>query len=225
MVRSRSSSVEGNRPSAPSSPSRLRVLELTGPQTGVAGAHEVSATGATEGAQDALFVGPPSHFKSMPKPSVERSSTLEVFIALITGCMVVVATLGAALALVGGRARIALSALWCFQLARMHVEVWWLGGWKGFMHLCRRFPHAWIWTVTTLVPFTCIKFAQWLLVQLLLFDSIGKVFRVDGSGVTMVRWWRMAIDLNKPLSRPPRIERRGSAAPSGSRQRFLHWRP
>lgn len=81
------------------------------------------------------------------------------------------------------------------------VQVWRFGGWASFMFLCRRLPHAYVWTLATFPPFLALKSGQWLLSQLFL-DNSGRVHRCEGRELTILRWWRLSADLQKPL-RPP----------------------
>jgi len=132
-------------------------------------------------------------------PEVQRSSMAEVLFA----SLVLVATVAMIALVRHGPVRFALTGLWVFQAMRLHLQVWYFGGWPSFVFISRRFPHAYIWTLSVLPIAPPIKLLQWTLAQLL-FDDLGHMYRSDGSNVTLVRWWRAAMDLNKPLRPPPR---------------------
>ncbi|KAG8460162.1 hypothetical protein KFE25_014307 [Diacronema lutheri] len=141
-----------------------------------------------------------THDSIRKEPRILGSSPLELALALAAGTGACAAL---ALAPIAPAARGAIACVWLYQAARLHLQVWRFGGWAGFVFLCRRFPHAYVWTLSTLPVFLAAKLAQWVCAQLFL-DNAGRMHRCEpnshgGADLTLVNWWRMATDLSKPL--------------------------
>ncbi|KAG8465535.1 hypothetical protein KFE25_002842 [Diacronema lutheri] len=94
---------------------------------------------------------------------------------------------------------IAIAAFWVFVVVVVHLKIWLSGGWRGFAYVVGRFPHAWLFSLSTMHVSICFKLAAVAQQALNPFHSRGQLYKLPGEGLTMRRYARYAMDLDKPL--------------------------
>ena len=100
--------------------------------------------------------------------------------------------------------------VWAFLGIRMHVCLYLAKGMPAFIHICKRFPTAWLNTMVYLPIFFVSKVIAFVLCEILSLDGYGIMYKLgtgvtetsspDGlNKVTMKRYKNMVMDLEKPL--------------------------